>query len=714
MLVVSTDGRVVSRNPAATSRFGPGDRASLVLPAEVLGLIERVRTQGRGETRVVDHCSITVSPVLWDAEGRLTGMSVVVEDPRAWALAPRLESVFRCALDGLLVSDMEGRIVLANDRAARIFGVPKEELLRPMSEYPKRFKPRIPGDGEAPAVPLGLLALRGETVEPVERVIVAGDGEERFLRTGAAPLRDETGKVEGAVIVIADVTAERRAVDALRAGEARYRDLVEGLDAVVWEADPASWRFTYVNRRAERILGYPVERWLEEKDFWVRILHPDDRETAMRSCREAIAAARDNDFEYRVIAADGRTLWMRDLVYVGLDADGRVRSLRGIMLDITERKRAAGELRTVMESTPAIVWIAHDPEGRRVTGNRASYELLRMTPGANASVTALEGAPSHFRVFAGGRELSPEEYPVQRAARGEEIRDFEEEIVFDDGRRIHLLGNAVPLREEDGAPRGAVAAFVDVTERVRAYAEIRDLNQTLEARVEERTRELNAFAYTVAHDLRAPLRSMTGFSDILLEDDRDRALGAEARGLLERIRDSALRMDALIQGLLEYSRLGRVENALGPVDVGAAVAEAVAQNRAEIERRGAEVVALGPFSAARGDRLLLTQAIANLLSNALKFVAKDVRPRVEIRAEAREGWTRVLVSDNGIGIAPSYHERVFGVFERLHPARDYPGTGIGLAIVRRAVERMGGRVGVDSREGAGSAFWIDVPRISGA
>jgi PAS domain S-box-containing protein len=713
VLVVSSDGRVVSRSPMARSRFGPGDEASRVLPPEILKLLDRVRAEGRACTVDVDRCSVTVSPVLWDAEGRLSGMSVVVEAPRTNSLMPRLESVFRCALDGLLVADPEGRIVLANDRAARIFAVPKEELLRPMSEYPARFKPRIPGNGAAPAVPLGLLALRGEVVEPVERVILAGDGTERYLRTGAAPLRDDGGNIEGAVIVIADVTSERRALDALRESETRFRALVEGLDAIVWEADPVSWRFTYVNRRAERILGYPVERWLEDKDFWIRILHPEDREAAARACLEAIAAARDNDLEYRVIHADGRIVWMRDLVYVGVDDAGLVRSLRGIMLDVTERKRAAEELRTVLESTPAIVWIAHDSEGRRVTGNRASYDLLRMPPGTNASITAPRGAPTHFRVYAGGRELAPEEYPVQRAARGEEIRDFEEEIVFADGRRVRLLGNAVPLRDGGGAPRGAVAAFVDVTERVRADAEVRELNQTLEARVEERTRELNAFAYTVAHDLRAPLRSMTGFSDILLEDYGDRALAGEGRGFVERIRESALRMDALIQGLLEYSRLGRVEDDLGPVDVGAAVAEAVAQNRAEIERRGAEVVARGPFPPAKGSRLPLAQALANLVSNAVKFTAKDVRPRVEIRGEKREGWTRVLVKDNGIGIAPAYHERVFGVFERLHPARDYPGTGIGLAIVRRAIERMGGRVGLSSEPGAGSEFWIELPGVSG-
>jgi PAS domain S-box-containing protein len=646
--------------------------------------------------------------------------------------ARRLESAFAGAVDGLLVADMDGRVVLANDRAASIFGVSKEELLVPLAEYPARFRLRTPA-GERHPVPLGRRALAGETVEPLERIITAADGTERFLRTGAAPLRDETGRIEGAVMVIADVTEDKRREAALRESEERYRDLVEGLDAIVWEADPATWRFTYVNRRAERILGYPVERWLSDKDFWVDILHPDDRAEAVRSCSEAVAAGRDNDFEYRVVAADGRVVFIRDLVYVTTGADGSAARIRGIMFDVTEKTRArqalletqareharAEELRSVLESTPAVVWIAHDPECRRVTGNRAGYALFRLPEGSNAASTAsLAPLPRPFRILEDGRELAPEAFPVQRAARGERLLDYECEIAFDDGSRLRLLGNAVPLRDAGGALRGAVATFVDITGRVRAEAEARDLNRTLEARVEERTRELqhaldelNAFAYTVAHDLRAPLRAMHAFGDILLSEYQDRALDDEGRGYIRRIRDGSRRLDTLIQGLLEYSRLGRSETELGPVDLAATVADAQAQLRSELDAAGTQVTMRGPFPRVRGNPLLLTQAAANLLSNASKFVAAGVRPRVEVSAEERAGRVRLLVRDNGIGIDPAHQERIFGVFERLHPAGAYPGTGIGLAIVRRAVERMGGAVGLASAPGRGSTFWIELPRL---
>ncbi|HEX7898357.1 MAG TPA: PAS domain S-box protein [Planctomycetota bacterium] len=753
VIAVDPAGTVVGWSPAAEKLFGRaaadvvGRDVGALLPSDPLArTLERVRRLQKAETVDVDlprdgdswKAALTVTPAWWDAEGRVAGLSIAAEDVDAplrrgdaQATARRLEGVFAGALDGLLVADTSGRIVLANDRAARVFGVPKEELLRPMAEYPARFRLRAPGDDRL-AVPLGFRALAGETVEPLERVITAGDGVTRHLRTGAAPLRDEDGRIEGAVVMISDMTAETRAKEALRASEERYRGLMEGLDAIVWEADATTWEFTYVNRRAEKILGYPVERWLQGKDFWIQILHEEDREAAVRSCTEAVRAGRDNDFEYRVIAADGRVVWIRDLVYITPDEAGRPLRLRGIMFDVTESRRdrealresesreraRAAELRTVLESTPAIVFIAHDPEARRITGNRAANRLLRISEGGNVSVTAPPGeAPTHFRVFHEGRELALEEYPVQRAARGEDIRNFEEEIVFNDGARIRLLGNAVPIRDAGGAPRGAVAAFVDITERVRAEARVHELNQTLEARVEERTRELrravddlNAFAYSVAHDLRAPLRAMLGFSDFLAEEYRNRTLDADGLGYLERIRQSARRMDDLIQGLLEYSRLGRAEPRLEAVDLDVVVADALAQMRGEIDKTQAEVTVRSPLPRARATRLPLTQALTNLLSNALKFVTAGVRPRVEIRAEDAKDRVRLSVKDNGIGVPAEHRERVFGVFERLHPQAAYPGTGIGLAIVRRAVERMGGRTGVDPAPGGGSVFWIDLPK----
>lgn len=245
----------------------------------------------------------------------------------------------------------------------------------------------------------------------------------------------------------------------------------------------------------------------------------------------------------------------------------------------------------------------------------------------------------------------------------------------------------------------------------------RSLRRSAEARerqLRERTRELEtavreleAFTYTVAHDLRAPLRAMHGFSQQLLAAEEE-ALSAAGRDRLRRIQAESRRMEELIQDLLSYTRLGRESVRLQGVELGAAVSRARESLAPDIERVGALVTVEDALPRVIAQESLLVLAVQNLLSNAVKFTAPGVRPRVRVRAEARGGRVRLWVEDNGIGIASEHHERVFGVFERLHPRGEYAGTGMGLAIVRKAAERMNGRAGVVSSRGEGSRFWVEL------
>ena len=242
--------------------------------------------------------------------------------------------------------------------------------------------------------------------------------------------------------------------------------------------------------------------------------------------------------------------------------------------------------------------------------------------------------------------------------------------------------------------------------------------QELEAEVARRTEELReanaeleSFAYSVSHDLRAPLRAMQGFSQALLEDYAGQ-LDAQGVDFAGRIIEAAKRMDLLVLDLLSYSRVTRSELRLDPVDLGRLVADARAAMAEQIAAADAEVS--DQLESGGGPVLVLAHAataqqiVVNLLENALKFVAPGVRPRVRLRTEARGDMVRLWVEDNGIGIAPEHQDRIFEVLERLHGAETYPGTGIGLAIVRRAIERMGGGVGVESRAGEGSRFWVEL------
>ena len=225
----------------------------------------------------------------------------------------------------------------------------------------------------------------------------------------------------------------------------------------------------------------------------------------------------------------------------------------------------------------------------------------------------------------------------------------------------------------------------------------------------EAMEQLDRFAYSVAHDLRAPLRAMKGFSELLLEDFSDRPLDSDGRSYLHRISEAAGRMDLLINDLLHYSHLSRSQIRREPVDLRTIVQSVLTSLEPEIETRNAEVSVDHPLPALLGDEVLLVKALTTLLSNALKFVPPGIRPVARIRAQRLGDSVRVWVIDNGIGIAPEHLERIFKVFERLSTSPDFPGTGIGLALVRLAADRMGGTVGVESTPGHGSRFWIELP-----
>lgn len=300
----------------------------------------------------------------------------------------------------------------------------------------------------------------------------------------------------------------------------------------------------------------------------------------------------------------------------------------------------------------------------------------------------------------------------------------------DTSRRLALFGRVgnVTILERPFRPATLVTMLqvalrsrlrqYEVRELVKALAEsearYRELASSLEAQVKARTasleetnRELEAFTYTIAHDLRAPLRAQESFASALLVDFGD-VLGETGRDYAHRITDSAARLNHLVQDLLAFSRLSRADIEVENLDLRAVVLRVCYEMDFQIKESRANVWVQNFSFTVCGNDATLDTAITNLLSNAIKFAKPGVPPKIEIDAQECDGWIRLTVQDNGIGIAPEHHQQVFGIFNRLHKVGEYPGTGVGLAIVQKAVDRMGGRVGVESQEDEGSRFWIEL------
>jgi PAS domain S-box-containing protein len=468
------------------------------------------------------------------------------------------------------------------------------------------------------------------------------------------------------------------------------------------------------NAGAERLLGYSAQEAIGKH---ISLIIPRDRFAEEDDILARIARGeRIEHFETIRRRKDGRNIAISLTISPLRNSAGTIIGASKIARDITERRQRdrdlrasaarerarATELEAVMYSTPAIVFMAHDPECDVVTGNRAAYGLLRLPEGANTSLSGpLPDRPVHFRTFRSGIELAPMQLPLRRAALGEEVYDEEVEIVFDNGMKATIYGHAVPLREEDGKVRGAVAAFVDVTE-------LKKTREELSRRVADLARsnaELQDFAYLASHDLKEPLRGISSYAEFLLEDYGPQ-LGEQGRLKLEAMVRLPKRMYSLLDSLLEYSRLGRVVQEFTTVDLASVAAASVDSLSVWLAEQNAQVVIGAGLPQVRGNSDLLGQVFSNLITNGVKYNLRD-RKVVEIGG-LPDGT--VFVRDNGIGIPERHREAIFRMFRRLHGRDAFGGgTGAGLAIVKKIIDLHGGRIWVEAPQELGSTFLLRIP-----
>ncbi len=522
---------------------------------------------------------------------------------------------------------------------------------------------------------------------PVELRLRHADGSWRTVESIMDNRLDDPA-VGGVIVTGRDITDRTRAEEALRLREARYRALSEHASDIVAILGPDG-TMRYASPSHHRILGYRPEEIVGSSVLeWT---HPDDQVRA----RDAVAACLrqpggTSTVESRLRHADGRWVTLESIADNRLD-DPAIGGVVVTSRDITARVRAEVEsraseerLRTVVTNAPLILFTL-DRDGVYTMSEGMGLAALGREPGGVVG-------RSVFDVY---RDQTALLDWTRRALAGEPVAfpSYLQGAVFDN--------RLVPLHDAEGRLGSVIGVSTDITERARAEAALEESR----AELERSNADLARFAYVASHDLQEPLRTVSSYLSLLKRRYRGR-LDENADEFIDYAVDGATRMSGLIRDVLAYSRVGTRAKEFAPVDCAALVAAATANLQARIADTGARVIAAG-LPTVCGDETQLGQLFQNLIGNALKFCqeASDVRVSAERQGDA---WL-LRVRDNGIGIAPDQAERIFQVFQRLHSRTEYEGTGIGLAICKRIVERHRGRIWVESEPGHGATFLFTLP-----
>ncbi|MFC5462791.1 PAS domain-containing protein [Massilia niabensis] len=623
----------------------------------------------------------------------------------------RLDATLRSMSDGVIATDLQGRVELINPVAQALTGTPEGRAIGMPLDGVLRMR-----DQESGAA-IGVPAERAGTAAAV--LLSSEEGREHVVEMSAAPIRPPGGKATGTVLMFRDVTERRARERALAESEANNRYTIELNPQIPWKAT-VDGRINDISDRWIALTGQGHDGVLG--DGWSEVVHPGDLPAMSAAWTHSVATGEPYDFEHRIRTAGGEMRWMRSRAMPRRGEGGAIVAWYGFTEDIHARKeselalvRREAELNGKLAQIEAIYHAVPvglgfvDAQLRLVELNDALAEAA-----GRAKQACVGMAPSQVLPAPLGERADALLAQVLRERQQLSGLEFSSGTACMPGQQRDWLASFYPVMDE-AQVQGVVVALLEVTQIKAAQRALIEANRLLEQRVEERTAqiadanaELRAFAHTVAHDLRAPLRNVEGFATALLEDEAER-MSADGQMFAGRIVAAVVRMDQLITDLLAYSRLSRTEMRLERVDLGQVMKSVLRDLESQVRDSGAQLLIAPGLPAVRGNGAILVQVLVNLVSNAIKFVAPGVVPRIEISGTRAGLAARLSIADNGIGIAPEHREHVFGVFERLHGHERYPGTGIGLAIVKKGLERMDGSVQIADREQGGTVFELTMP-----
>lgn len=548
----------------------------------------------------------------------------------------------------------------------------------------------------------------------------------------------------------------------------RLRNLLKELSyTIFWEAETITEQYTFVSESAERVLGYPIQQWTQDPDFWVKLIHPEDRQWTVALCRKEISNSRDYELEYRCLTADNQVVWLRDRAYVVRDDQGQVCKWRGLMVDITLAKQAEAQLHALKRQQAVVAQLS-----QQLLKSTDAWQLINagMTLVSQAlaieycQVLECQRASNQLRFRAGvgwqdgvvGQaviDASPKTHAgyTLHCRQPVIVENLCQERRFQGSPLLHehhvvsglsvIIDTTPDLKTQSqlfAEPFGILGVYtsqprifsqsdVDFVQSVahvfatameyqRVDAALQEaktqltqtttiLNQTQTA-LEKRTQELEQFAYVASHDLKAPLRAIANLSE-WIEDDISEQLEEENLHQLQLLRGRVHRLEGLIEGLLQYSRAGRLNALPEWVDTALLLRQVIDKIQPPTQFT---INILPGMPCLLTARLPLQLVFTHLIENAIKHHPTPAG-NVSISFQEQPDAYQFIVEDNGAGIAPQFHERVFAIFQTLKARDQAEHTGIGLAIAKKLVETKGGSIQLESQEGQGAKFAFTWPKL---
>jgi len=604
------------------------------------------------------------------------------------------------ANEGIWTINAEGRIDYVNRRMAEMLGYSVEEILdRHIFEFMDE-------------VSRSLWQPKHDVIAQNDLRFRRKDGTNLEAIVSTNPILTEKGKFLGTLATIADVTKRKQAEEALRESQQIFESFMSNSPTTAYIKDEQG-RYIYVNRRIEHLFNRKRADWIGKTDF---DLFPVETAKQRRDNDLAVLAAdKTVEVQETLLHDDGEHDWMSLKFPVEHTSGGKL--LAGMSLDITSSKRAETALRqseeryrTLVAALTSVVWTT-DAEGAFVTPQPSWSAYTGQSWPEQAGWGWAEA------LHPDDREQVNEAWT--RSLLHRTIYELEARIWHaKSGKYRYYLSRAVPLLNPDGTVREWVGTITDIDDRKQAESEIKQITETLELRVQERTaqleaanKELESFSYSVSHDLRAPLRHISGFVDLLQKRvGSTKALDETSHRYLKTIAETAKKAGILIDDLLAFSRMGRAEIRYSTINTEQLVREV--QRDMEMEINGRTIIwQVEKLPEVQGDLSMLRLVLQNLIGNAVKYT--QTRPQAEIKIDSTSNEHEVVffICDNGVGFDMRYLHKLFGVFQRLHSVEQFEGTGIGLANVRRIIHRHGGRTWAEGAVEEGATFYFSLPKL---